>query len=89
MFETANYAEAALWSVIAAALLVHAVCQGGPGRWRRGLAAAMFLRFAPSDVVEVQTGAWWRPWWLLCWKAGCVGASLALLVQYAVTKRRD
>jgi len=28
----------------------------------------LFLTFGASDVVEVHSGAWWRPWWLLIWK---------------------
>ena len=35
-------------------------------------AAVAFLLFSASDAVEIQTGAWWRPWWLFVWKAGCV-----------------
>lgn len=28
----------------------------------------LFVAFGSSDVVEVYTGAWWEPWWLLTWK---------------------
>lgn len=36
------------------------------------LLAATLVAFGLSDVVEVQTGAWYRPWWMLLWKATCV-----------------
>jgi len=28
----------------------------------------LLILFGISDFVELQTGAWWRPWWLLIWK---------------------
>ena len=31
--------------------------------------AVTFMVISASEVVEVYTGAWWRPWWLLVWKA--------------------
>ena len=31
-----------------------------------------FFAFGISDFVEIHTGAWYRPWWLLAWKATCV-----------------
>lgn len=40
--------------------------------------AIAFFLFGCSDLVETQTLAWWRPWWLLLWKAGCVLAILWL-----------
>ena len=62
MFETANYIEAALWAVIGLVFLVVSMRRGGRRRVT-ALAAVTFLLFGGSDVVEVQTGAWWRPWW--------------------------
>lgn len=48
---------------------------------RRGLLSAVTLvLFGLSDVVELQTGAWWRPWWLPVWKGICI----AILVTCAV-----
>jgi hypothetical protein len=44
------------------------------------------ILFGVSDVVEIPTGAWWRPWWLFAWKGFCV---LLLCWQwYAYLKRR-
>jgi hypothetical protein len=36
------------------------------------IACAVFILFGASDFVEAQTGAWWRPLWLLCWKGLCL-----------------
>ena len=64
--------EAGVWIALAAVLLF--------ARGRRMFAIAVVLvLFGLSDVVEAQTGAWWRPWWLLVWKALCVlGIILAI-----------
>jgi hypothetical protein len=36
------------------------------------IAAALLVLFAVSDVIEIQTGAWWRPVWLLMLKGFCL-----------------
>lgn len=66
-----NSLEAALWLVVAGMLLV-AGCRRAPRRQIYWLASATFVAFGFSDVVEVQTGAFWRPWWLLVWKLACI-----------------
>jgi hypothetical protein len=38
----------------------------------------LFAFFGLSDLVEVTTGAWWRPWWLLAWKAACLLGLIAI-----------
>ncbi|MEZ6125988.1 MAG: hypothetical protein R3C49_22905 [Planctomycetaceae bacterium] len=72
-----NAIEVVLWTVVGAILLTNHV--PGPKRLRL-IAALGFLLFAGSDAVEMRTGAWWRPWWLLVWKATC----LFLLVGTAI-----
>lgn len=49
-------------------------------QWPLLAAAFVFLAFGLSDLVETQTGAWWKPWWLFAWKALCVHAMLALFI---------
>lgn len=87
MFAPGNYIEAALWCLIALGFGGYAVRRGGVIRKRCGQAAVLFFLFGLSDVVEVQTGAWWQPWWLLLWKAGCV-IGLGLLLIDHVRRRR-
>jgi len=43
------------------------------------------LLFALSDFVEVYTGAWWEPWWLLVWKS--VNVAVIILLVIKVYKR--
>ena len=74
-----NSIEAGLWFVVAIGLMVWGWWRRGVRRWS-WMAALVFLLFGASDLVEIETGAWWRPWWLLVWKAICV---LALGVLFA------
>ena len=72
LFAWANYIESVLWCLIAAVVAV-----GGKSNTRFMLAGLLVV-FGSSDVVEVQTGAWFRPWWLLTWKSVCVLGILVL-----------
>lgn len=77
-----NIAEAALWFVISIVLFVKRL-KSEPAEARLQLIAAIaFLFFGFSDVVETQTGAWWRPWWLFVWKASCVIVLVGTLVTH-------
>ena len=87
-FATANYIESALWGLIALVFAVAATRRAGQVRLRCTLASVSFLLFGLSDVVEVATGAWWRPWWLLVWKGACVSSLLGLLVSHVRDKRQ-
>ncbi len=80
IFAYANYAEACLWT----GLGVIAIARRN-SRWSVGLTIAL-LGFGVSDIVEVRTGAWYRPWWLLAWKATCV--LLILVFGASVARRR-
>lgn len=78
LFVYANYAEAGLWIAIAGVVLL-----------RNRSPAALVLSgalaaFGVSDIVETHTGAWYRPWWLLVWKALCV----VVIVSSAIALRR-
>ena len=86
-FSVANYAEAVLWLLVGATFIAFALRQGTRGRRRCWIAAVAFIAFGVSDVVEVQTGAWWRPWWLFFWKAACVVTFVALRARYMNAKR--
>lgn len=54
---------------------------------RRYLLTADMVIFGLSDFVEMQTGAWWRPWWLLVWKASCIGFLLFIIIHYLYERR--
>jgi len=54
------------------------------GGVRRG-----FFCFALSDFIEIQTGAWWDPWWLLLLKGSCLGVMGVAFIRYRSMKRVD
>ena len=85
LFEIANYAEAALWFAIALYCATRAIATRRSSLW---LLTVALLLFGISDIVEVQTGAWYRPWWLLAWKAACVLAILSVGVPYIRARRK-
>ncbi|CAN5450441.1 hypothetical protein BH23VER1_BH23VER1_03900 [soil metagenome] len=62
-----NLAEGVLW------ILVAFITLRLPARSRRErlVVFVAFFAFGVSDFIEIQTGAWWRPWWLLAMKAAC------------------
>jgi hypothetical protein len=74
-----NYAEAAFWWTFALVFTFRAV--RGEHRWRRDqlVLALAFAGFGLSDWIEVSTGAWWRPWWLLVLKGICLLVIVLLL----------
>jgi len=42
--------------------------------------AIILILFGVSDFVEMVTGAWWLPWWLLVWKTLCVAVGIILFI---------
>jgi len=75
-----NFVEAMLWIAIGVGLFV----KTGKRFW---LAASALLAFGVSDLVEIRTGHWARPWWLFAWKAACVAALLPIVVKALRTAR--
>jgi hypothetical protein len=67
-----NYIEAGFWMAVGLILGVTALVGRPLYRRLSLLAAVVFVLFGLSDLVEAQTGAWWRPFWLLLWKGACI-----------------
>ena len=87
-FILANQFEAALWIVMAGVMAMRFSVRR---EWStvRIVGASTLLLFGLSDLVECTTGAWWRPWWLLIWKATCVVALLAWMAKEWIESRRQ
>lgn len=85
MHHTANLVEGILWLVVASGFLVSLVRRDQ--RLAKLIAACNFAAFGLSDFVEMGTGAWWRPWWLLVWKGLCVTLMLLQFVAYVRRSR--
>ncbi len=87
VYRYANYVECGLWVVLGILCLLPAMKVRWP-RAERLIAAVTLIAFGVSDYIETSTGAWWRPWWLLVWKGGCI-AIILLLAQRAWARRRQ
>ena len=77
--ELYNYLEIGIWSAIGVVVAALALRGTGVARRQGLLAALALIAFGVSDWAEIKTGGeWWRPWWLLAWKASCVVVLLTL-----------
>lgn len=86
LFRTINLVEGVFWIAVGAGFGLSVI-----DRRRRSaklIAALNFAAFGVSDFIEMGTGAWWRPWWLLVWKGACVIIMLAQFVAYIRRQRR-
>jgi uncharacterized membrane protein len=77
-----NKIECVLWVIIAFVFLIRSLALNDFRKILCGLCFTAFFMFGISDLVEVQTGAWYKPWWLLAWKIACVATMLACLLYY-------
>lgn len=83
---TFNSLEAVFWLVFGVVLLCRRPVISGQ-RPLQLVAGVFLVLFGISDVVEVWSGAWWRPWWLLVWKGTCVVTLLVCLVRFLRARR--
>src|SRR2546423_1374606 len=88
-FRISNYIEAGLWTSIGIGFAIAALKHGGVTRRRCWIAAVTFVLFGISDLVESQTGAWYRPIWLFAWKGVCVLVLLYLMFVHFRDHRRS
>ena len=84
IFTVFNLCEGLLWLGIGAAF-AFALVKRGPNADLMAAAGLLFIAFGLSDFVEIRTGGWYKPWWLLAWKASNL---LGLTVVYVLHCRR-
>jgi hypothetical protein len=82
IYVNGNYIEALIWFMFGIGFAVNAGKTSGRTRINRLITTLIFLLFGGSDIVEVQTGAWWSPWWLFVWKASCILSMVILFWVY-------
>ncbi len=80
--QTFNIIEGVFWIVVALFFLVPTLRSGEKHRWFCLFGALVFIAFGLSDFYEVHTGAWWKPWQLLLWKAACIVGIVVTVVWY-------
>ena len=83
-----NLIEAGLWFVVTMVLLTQGLRARGPLRRVLAFLTVAFFVFGISDLIEARTGAWWRPFWLLLMKSGCVGTFMYGFREYYRIKKR-
>ena len=84
-----NLIEAVVWFVFALVLFIYAFRRQRRLRSTFWFLAVIIVAFGFSDLVEARTGAWWKPWWLLVWKASCVGGLLGGTWRYRRLTKSD
>jgi predicted branched-subunit amino acid permease len=67
-----NYIEGVFWTTVGIVLGIAGLKTNPAFKSLSLIACAVFIIFGVSDLVEAQTGAWWRPLWLLAWKGLCL-----------------
>jgi hypothetical protein len=77
-----NYIEGVFWIIVGIVLVISGR-RANPGFKKLSLiASVLFVFFGKSDFIEAQTGAWWRPLWLLAWKGACLIALACCYWKY-------
>ena len=87
--ESFNYIEIVLWSLFGFALLLKSRSVSIQFKKTTYISATAFFAFAVSDYIEIQTGAWWRPWPLFVLKAICVITFAYSLYAYMNIKSKN
>jgi hypothetical protein len=82
LHETGNQIEATLWILIGLIFFIRQSIRKPVGRVSHFGLSIAFILFGISDIVEIQTGAWWDPWWLFTWKGVCVVYFLVQFMRY-------
>jgi hypothetical protein len=80
MVEIFNYIEAIFWISIGITYLYFANTK--TSKLYFFFVALTFITFGISDIVEANTGAWWKPLWLFFWKAICLISFIILIIVY-------
>jgi len=83
-----NFWEGVFWILIAIWFFIDVFRSSKQKQWFHGLCGVAFLTFGVSDFVELRSGAWWEPWWLLIWKGGCILGFICLYIWYRKLKEQ-
>ena len=78
-----NVIEGVFWIAIAG--IIHGRARAETDQQLRKIAGRTtftFFWFGVSDFIEVGTGAWYRPIWLLLMKAACVAVLVHCFARY-------
>ena len=82
-----NIAEAFFWIAIALAIAVRARRAHRDLRRIGYIVAAAFVAFAGTDLIEIKTGTWYRPLWLLVYNAVCIAFIVGCYAKYLLLRK--
>ncbi len=80
--ERYNLFEVGLWGWIGLVLTIYSIVKGGYYRNCGLFSGMLFLSFSLSDAIEIISGAWWAPRWLLFWKCANITAFVFAYLYY-------
>ena len=80
-----NYLEAGVWFLFSLIFIIKSRQDRFNKKIFTALGVTLFL-FGISDIIEVQTGAWWKPVGLFLLKAGCVVSMIIFFTKYYIRK---
>lgn len=83
-----NLIEAIWWFLVAGFIAAGRVPSLRDYPWAKLALVAGFGLFGISDLIEIATGAWWRPVELLLLKAACIATFIAVTIRVAVADKR-
>ncbi|MDB5344106.1 MAG: hypothetical protein JWP89_2483 [Schlesneria sp.] len=83
-----NVIELVWWPALGIYVARRTVGTVRPWRQLGVIAAVTLVVFGLSDAVELYTKAWWRPWWLLVWKAACINILVGCVIVRVRLLRR-
>jgi hypothetical protein len=70
---TFNFIESLVWFAVALTFLFNVKGKKISANQRLSwLLGGLFVVFGISDLIEIKTGGWWKPWWLFLLKAVCL-----------------
>lgn len=84
-FVVFNICEGILWVTVAAGVMI-VLCRKRRNADLMLVLAVLFATFGVSDWVEITTGGWYKPWWMLAWKASNLAGFAA---TFLALRRRD
>ncbi len=84
-----NLVEGIVWLVIAAIVFWRSRREGTKMRRLGGFTSIGFILFGISDFIEMRTGAWWDPSWLLILKASCILGFAVAGWKYCQLRRQN
>jgi len=84
MIEIFNLCEGIVWICLAVLVYFGPVFEKDGRKHQRLLFSVFLIFFGISDFIEIKTGGWWKPWWLLIWKAACLAGIAIILTKLLI-----